>query len=215
MEQISADEWNARATPAGSPTRISGGRMAQAGGRGFEGDLEWTHDIYRRERRADIFRLPVNTAPMPRAWVSDPKRSGICRILSERQRADYFGTMNKAFHSRAIAMEAKFVSERKPSLAIVREGEKGAGLKMHQLEHLVRGWTDFGCLGVLVWKNGTERLMFMPPLLVWAYNEVRLGKIRRLQAVDAVPYLRGGIDGSQEDWLSVAEDFLRTEGMKH
>lgn len=202
-ESVTAADWNR------SRAKANQGKSAQLGGRGFEGALEFTHDTYRRSRRADVFKLPVSTQPMPRSWLADPKRFGVGRILAERQRADYVGTFGDGhYRGRALAMEAKATTDRQASLPILRDGEKGFGLKLHQLEHLVRGWTDFGCVGVVVWKNGHERLLILPDILAWYFNEFRLGKVRRIQAVDAVPYLRGGFAGDEEDWLSPVGKWL-------
>lgn len=197
---LTTDEWNKKRARSGQ------GRLAQATGRGFENDLEWTHGRFRIAGRADVFKLPVETAPIPRAWLRDPTaHGGMCRILSARQRADYFGAVGPAepdLLGRALVMEAKYSSERAASIPILREDQKGSGLKAHQLEALVNA-AAFGTLAAVVWRNGHERLIFLPDVLAWAWAEFRLGKIKRLAAVDGVPYMREGDGGNViDDWLT-------------
>lgn len=210
MTQVmTSDEWNkARA-------RSNAGKAGAAGGRGFEADLEYTHRIYRSQLRADIVKLPVPTVPMPRAWLRNPtSHGGIARVLSERQRADYFGTVLasgitdplglKGCHSIPIAMEAKATSERAASLPILAAGKAGFGVKIHQLEGLVHGWRRFGTVGVLVWRNGFERLVIMPPQLDTALSQFRLSTLRRIPIDWAWRYAAGRDKEHDviEDWLS-------------
>lgn len=199
---MTADEWNKQRA------RSNEGRAAYASGRGFEADLEWTHGKYRAARIADVFKLPVTTQAMPKGWLQDPRKSGVCRILSERQRADYVGTLGPqagaGLLGRSVLMEAKYTSERAPSLPIIPAGKKsGSGLKAHQLESLAN-CAEFGAIGVIVWRNGHERLVFMPPVVTWAWAKFRLGQVKRLHPVDAIEYHRDGGAGGDaiEDWLS-------------
>lgn len=172
--------------------RVIGGKRAQGGGKDFEKALDYTHARYAAEDRAIVYRLPVNTAPMPPVWLKDPKRSGICRILAERQRADYAGFLPTG---RAIVMEAKATTERARSLAISPK----AGLKPHQLRALAEAHV-WGALAVLVWRNGEDRLVLTGDALVTADRAHRTGSLTRLDRSLFRPYshdLRTG-----EDWLS-------------
>ena len=199
-DSLTADDWNKH------QGRRNQGKAAVISGRGFEGELEHTHDLYRQRGRADIYRLPVFTQPAPRTWLADPRKFGVVRILAEQQRTDYAGTLGGVHRGRSIVMEAKSSVDRQASLAILRPDQKGGGVKLHQLSAIVHGWRNFGTMGCIVWKNGIERLIFLPPVLTWAFDEFRLGRVRRLQSADGKPYVRGEM--GIEDWLTPAVEFL-------
>lgn len=214
--QMTVEEYLALQAGGRAPTRVQGGRDAQSGGKAFEAILEQTHAWYRQNKIADIDKLPVATAPMPRAWIAreHQAKGGMARILSERQRADYFGVMggdiklppNPRNHGMGccIQMEAKSQIEAAKSLPITRPDQKGYGLKAHQLEGLVRA-ADFGALVAVVWRNGPNGLVFGEPVLRDAWNKFRLGQIKRLEASDATPYPVKTFRGFQvHDWLGVA-----------
>lgn len=215
IEFLTADEWNAR------QQKSNNGRAAQAGGRAFEQDLEYTHDYYRKVGKADIIKLPVPTSPMPRNWLRNPKERGpIARILSARQRADYMGTVNylrmntisagkgpiAKIVPTPIAMEAKANrTKRIASLRILKDDEKGHGLKIHQLESLVEGWRTFGTLGVVVWLNGPElRGVLMPDVLERVHYLFTLGREHLIPWSHATPYstIRPERSDFIEDWLT-------------
>lgn len=197
----------------GSEARIQGGRDAQAGGKQFEADLELTHQVYLKTKMADICRLPVNTQPMPRSWIIDPKKhGGIARILSERQRADYFGISGPAMRTvdndytlgRCIQMEAKSQLEATKGLTILPKGKTGHGLTAHQIAGLVQAY-EFGAMVAVVWRNGPNRLVFTGAVLEKAWREFRLGQIKRLEAAWATPYEYRREQGVMiHDWLRAA-----------
>lgn len=166
------------------PERVQGGRDAQSGGKAFESCLQTVHDIYRINARAWIYRLPVNTQPMPRAWLKDPTKGGIGRILAERQQADYFGYLAGG---RAVVMEAKSTIERAASLPIIAPGKTGSGLKAHQLAGLVEAHKA-GAAAMVVWRNGPEGLVLPGATLVDIWAEFRLGRLKRIPAAKGVPY---------------------------
>lgn len=186
-----------------SPERVRGGRDAQSGGKAFEECLEITHDVYRTNGVADIFRLPVETQPMPRTWLKDPTKGGIARLLAKRQRADYLGTLKGG---RCIQMEAKSTIAREKSLPIRRPDQDGFGLKAHQLSSLVNAY-KLGALVAVVWRNGPEGLVLVGPDLARFWEEFRLAQRTRIQAAEAHPYDEPSSLGVRvHDWLRVAEE---------
>lgn len=185
-----------------SVNRKIGGARAAASGKDFEQALEITHDWYRLKLIADVYRLPVNTAPMPPGWMRDPKRSGIARILCERQRADYGGFLHKS--GRAVVMEAKALTTRARSLPIIPEKGKGSGLKMHQLRALVEAHR-WGAFAALVWRNGEERLVVPGKVLEQLLHEARLGLTRMDRSYGTPFHVKQEPEcGGLEDWLSAA-----------
>lgn len=214
-EVITAEEWNKR------QARRNGARLAQASGRMFENALEGAHDYYRWANVADVFRLPVPTQPMPKSWLRDPRQFGTARMLASRQRADYFGAFGPEagprLHGRAIAMEAKHYSERVASMLILRDNQKGAGLKIHQLEALVDGWRRFGIVGVVVWGNGlagnlfdrAERGVLLPPALEAALFGFRVKGATRIPFAECTFYDRRSDGPSGERWLEPVIAFMR------
>lgn len=212
-----------------SQNRAAGGRAAQRTGRSFEQDLDFTHRYWRSIRRADIIKLPVETQPAPRNMLRDPTRSGMCRILAARQRADYMGVALVSIPGAAaswlpvpVMMEAKANGERAASLKILRavgrdgKPESGHGIKEHQLAALVGAFRAMGTITALVWRNGDERLIFDADHLSWVWGEFEKNradpeKSTRLHATDAKPYRLGHDQAGNEieDWLTVA---LATKG---
>lgn len=175
---------------------VQRGRAAAGSGKDFEKDLELQHLRYRTEGSADIFKLPVSTQPMPPSWLRDPRKAGIARLLAERQRADYCGTLKGG---RCIQMEAKATKELERSMNVVRPDMTGGGLKLHQFEALVRA-RELGALAAVVWQNGPQLLVLAGADLGKAWYEYRLGRWKRLDRLfmTAVPKEHG------LNWLGTA-----------
>lgn len=203
-------------------TDVLAGARAQADGQRFENMLDIAHATYRSYGIADIYQLPVPTAPA---------KTPPFRILSHRQRFDYVGVFGPnagprgnpgAWFGLAIAMEAKASAKRKPSLPIIddrKRGARGAGIKYHQLDSLVRTWLDFGSVAALVWRNGQDRLVLLPPDLLTSLEDFLADRRKsipadRFTAFDVVPYeARGrGRDPVVEDWLYTLRCWLEQTG---
>lgn len=195
------------------PRRILTGRLAASSGDEFEKALDDTHAVYARDGRALLEKLPVKTSPMPRSWLRNKEQAGMARILSGRARFDFYGTLGidllPGWPARAVAMEAKNTRERTTSLPIIAHDRKGSGLQEHQLHACVEAAGRFGTLAVVVWNNGGERLVFLPPALAAAWRAFRLGQRKSLSVDTAVPYPNPEHPhaASFEDWLTPAVEW--------
>lgn len=199
-EIISIEEFNA--LNGSSPKKAAAvhrGKVSQAQGKAAELNLEITHQAYKADGLALIYQLPVPTAPMPRSWLRNPAQGGIGRILAKRQAADYYGTLKGG---RSILMEAKSQSTRTLGLNIIAPGPKeGHGLKEIQLEGLVE-CHKMGGLAALVWCNGPERLVYDGKFLAQAWNQYRMGTVKRIEAVDGWAFNDRRVGGVLVgDWL--------------
>lgn len=198
----STEEFLSRHARPEAPSRnVLGGARAQASGKGFEAALEYTHAAYRAAGLADIWRLPVDTAPMPPGWMRNPAQAGIGRILRSRQKGDYAGWLPGG---RAILMEAKATSTRARSMNVIPKGGEGSGLRAHQLEALADA-AAWGVISALVWKNGEDRIVVPGPVLIDLCRDVKMGKIRRIDRSFGTAFplsVVAGVGGC-EDWLSV------------
>ena len=194
--------------------RIVAGLKARFSGEDFEAALETTHQVYAHEGVALLEKLPVATAPMPKAWLSPAGRSraGICRILCQRARFDYYGTLGPEAgggrNGRAVAIEAKHSQHEAPSLPIV-EGTMHRGLAVHQLKACAEAAARFGTLACVVWKAADHRVLFPPSVLIEAVRE----NWRALPAVDGLPYRVRVWNGRRlEDWWPALEQWLAKWG---
>lgn len=179
MPRLTAEEAHqlGLADPA-NPSRVIGGALAQAGGRSFETELEVLHAYLEVQGIATIRRLPVETAPIPRAWMKDPRKGGMCRILSQRQQCDYFGYLHGT--GRAVMMEAKSLGKAARSLPIIAANQKGSGLKEHQLRSLAEAH-HAGALAALVWRNGPGSTLVIDGIgLAAIWDKFRIGTERRI-----------------------------------
>ena len=170
----------------------------------FESALERAHAVYNRLGVADIARLPVETAPAPRRYRAN-KGDPPLRILAQRQKADYYGTLGDnaiatggptTYRGRFLLIEAKadigHNGKPKTSLAITRPTKRSSGriayspgLKLHQLEALVAA-ADFGAVVAVVWCSGPplreQRLVFTEPALRDALDQYNNGARKSLPA---------------------------------
>lgn len=215
VNQITVEQFLERGqVGAKAAHRVIGGVRAQGSGKDFEKSLGAVHQVYEQMGMAQVEQLPVNTRPMPPAWLNAGmrQRSGVCRILAERARFDYYGALGPKLGSdlvgRAVAMEAKNTTTREASLRIVpSDGDgSGSGLKEHQLAACAVAWSTFATLAVVVWRNGEERLLFAPDFLVAAFQEFRLKQRTRIYPKEATHWLTRELGGLHraEDWLTPA-----------
>ena len=193
--------------------KILSGAKAQADGLGFENSLDLAHKAFRARGIAWIEHLPVPTVPA----------GPVLRRLSRKQRYDYDGVLGPnagpsydlgRWFGLAIAMEAKATAEQKPSLPIVKEDGSSGGLKIHQLDALAEAWRDFGVIAVLVWRNGDQRLVLLPPAVDRAHRTFHAGGRRSIpvaafEPFDVVPYPQHSI---VEDWLYPVRGWLQSNG---
>jgi penicillin-binding protein-related factor A (putative recombinase) len=193
--------------------RIIGGMRAEAAGRRFEDALARTHAAYRDHGLADIQRLPVPTRPYGERNL---------RVLAERQGYDFIGLLGPnagpdvhlgAYHGRAVVMEAKRSSERAASLPIRRAGQEGFGVKIHQLDALADAYLDFGAIAVIVWRNGEQGLVLLPPDVLAAREATKEDRWRipaaAFEPYQTVSYPR---HPEVEDWLFSVRTWLE-EGL--
>lgn len=209
MPRMSSEDWNeldlGPVSDAPSIGRVLGGSSAQAGGKHFEAELGSMHAAYEGAGVAKIWQLPVETQPMPRSWLRQAQQGGIARILSARQLCDYTGYLMGS--GRAVIMEAKATKAEERSMAIVKAGTNGAGLKEHQLKALSQA-AQYGALSCLVWRNGPNDLLIRGDLLVSLWQEFRIGTVKRIDKSLGRPVAasrgRLGSPAGLPDWLESA-----------
>lgn len=196
------------------------GLVAGRSGASFERDLDFVHDLYRRDGVATVNRLPVPTVPIPPAWLTEHGRlqcGGMARRLASRQGYDYSGWFGRrggtdeepaAYAGHCIAMEAKVSGKRKSSIAVVPENVKGSGVQIHQLRALADAARD-GAIACLVWRCGdphsrddaeTFRGVLLPPAIIAAVEAFDRDGRRSIPRHEFTPYTllpRTDI----EDWL--------------
>ena len=203
--------------PSKDPKWVLRGKRVQNAGKVFEKCIDAANARYRELGMAAIEKLPVATQPMPRAWISGEhqKKSGICRILSERAPFDYYGTMGFVDASpfdvrgRAVAMECKATK----TLTRLPVGKKTT-LKEHQLLACADSWEKFGTISVIVWKNGDERGVLLPDRILEASRKYRIGSLKSLPWDWFTPYPVRSIGGGEyegamiEDWLAPVISFI-------
>lgn len=209
-------------------TAILAGVAAQADGQAFEHTLNLTHAAYRETGMASIDQMPVPTAPaaatLSRYRVRVPyKMLAILRILKRRQGYDYWGTFGPnagpsydlgRWFGLSIAAEAKSTTKRQSALRLLDEKQGGGGMKMHQLNALADSWRDFGVISVIIWRNGSERYVLLPPAVLLARDRFRDGgrhsvPVAEFESFDAVRYPRHPI---VEDWLYTVRGWLESVG---
>lgn len=210
MPRMSSDDWNeldlGEPGSGASVSRVLGGASAQAGGKAFEQSLDEMHGVYEAALFAKVWKLPVETQPMPRSWLRNPQHGGIGRILSARQLCDYTGYLFGT--GRSVIMEAKATKNEERSLPIIKAGAKsGSGLKEHQLKALAEA-VNAGAMAVLLWRNGPHDLMIRGQGLVALWQEFRIGTINRIDKSLGRPVLatRGGagLPSGLPDWLETS-----------
>lgn len=211
------------------------GAEANRAGAQFEKALDEAHAVYREMGYAMIERRPVDTSPMPKNWLSrlgTEKTGGRARILSKRAGYDFYGALGPyagpdddlaAFFGRSVAMEAKHTQTEKTRLPISGDHLKsrGGGLQEHQLRNLVTHHLDYGGVSTVVWKNGSDRLVLLPDMLVRALEDFEKKGLRSVPESWFVPYkvlpsveLRA--DGRTtryrdvEDWLQPVFEWMET-----
>ena len=178
------------------------GRDANRTGKLFENALENAHEVYAAMGFAMIEQRPVDTSPMPPSYLSrlgTEKVGPRARQLSKRAGFDFFGTMGPwagpdedlgMFFGRSIAMESKNSQSKKTLLPISGSHLKNpsGGLQEHQLRALVQFSRDFGGVAVLVWNNGGERMVLLPPYLDRALDDFIQDKAKSIPAGWFTPY---------------------------
>jgi len=169
------------------------GRAAASLGAAFEDDLDRTHAALRVAGVADIARLPVDTAPAP-GRISDPTgkiRPGQLRVLRQRQSFDYRGVLKGG---RSIAVEAKATTSRKTSIKI-----GPGGIRPHQLDALADQYARFNQIGIVVWRNGPDRLVLLPGAVIEAHHRFSIGERKSIPASAFARYrLVGGLESYLE-----------------
>jgi hypothetical protein len=202
---------------------ILAGARAQADGQQFESTLDRTHAAYRDYGLARIDRMPVPTAPAGqlRGYRLPRQLYGMLRVLTKRQGFDYYGTFGPNAGPRhefgrwfglSIAMEAKSTAEAHSSLRIIGKDGKGGGIRIHQLDALADSYLDFGVISVVVWRNGPDRLVLLPPAVALARDRFRAGgrksvPVAEFTSFDVVPYDRYPV---VEDWLYTVRGWLES-----
>lgn len=200
------------ASPVATGTRdqASRGRRATSAGKAFEQRLTWAHQCYAENGIAQIYKAEVPTQPAPRHLLARQAAYGMVRIFSARAKPDYYGAFTYIAgidrFATPIQMEAKSNGEHANFLRIRAKSQKEHGVKEAQLETLVNDWRRFGIVGVLVWLNGDDRLIFLPDTLASAMAGFRNGTVDRLRAEDATTFPRVQMPqyGYIEHWLGPA-----------
>ncbi|MEO0511810.1 MAG: hypothetical protein AAF108_02820 [Planctomycetota bacterium] len=207
-ESMSASEFVAsHGRRSGATKRVlAGGSAARIGSR-FEKDLEATHTVYDIRGNAKIWRVPVNTAPLPPKALADKSYMGRARVLSEPAPFDYVGVLANGV---ACGIEAKANQEEKTSLpisgALTKTGKKQqsrGGVRLHQLEACVEiAWQ--GGIGIIVWRHGNRRGVLMPDRVREAMELYRLGNRKSIPWSAFTEYRwRRDLEGRVlEDWLT-------------
>lgn len=170
--------------------RSFAGMRGKRAGDAFERMLEVTHRMYLARGVADIYKLPVPTAPAPRHVRG---AHGGLRVLSERQRCDYTGHLIGS--GRAVYMEAKSCHEPMGRLPIIGNSRSGFGIKQHQLEALAAA-DDHGAIGAIVWQNGED--VIAASVSLFLKSKIREGG---LKSIDRGWFVPVALSAYFIDWL--------------
>lgn len=131
-------------------------RKKKPKGKILEDMLDFTHQLYRNQRRADIVKKQIQTAL--------DRKTGQMRYI-RREGFDFEGTA--APLGKSICIEAK---EAKDRLYIDKNNKQG--LRLHQLEALLLRASFGACSGVIWMHSPREIFLLNHQFLSWFYNDV-------------------------------------------
>jgi penicillin-binding protein-related factor A (putative recombinase) len=131
-------------------------RKTQAKGKALEKMLDFTHQLYRNQRKADIAKRQIQTA--------FDKKTGKMSYI-RREGFDYEGCL--APFGRSVCIEAK---EAKDRLYVDKKNKQG--LRLHQLEALLFRYCMGAHVGV-IWQVEPETVLLLDgDFLFWFKNNI-------------------------------------------